>query len=255
MRERSLVGDGRSTVDTIGYLLVFLLVVASIAAISVIGFGQLGAVQGANEANNVQRGFDVLAENVDDLVFDGVESRTTEVRVANSEVALDRPITVVVEGHRVGDPGQNFSEQFDVRPLVYRTDRGESVVYVTGAVIRDPGHGSSPSMARDPGIVVGANRSIITVVRPTVDGPRAVGGSGTVHVLTTRKRSHIRRLNHSEYELTINVTSPRVEAWARYLEGFAATTCSRPAPDTVSCTFVTDRFVVTVVDVGVTLSK
>ncbi|MFC7027963.1 hypothetical protein ACFQH8_11645 [Halomicroarcula sp. GCM10025710] len=64
---------------TVGFVVIFSMVLLMVALISVSGFATLDHVQDAERVNNGVRSFEILSDNVDDVVGDEVPSRTTTV--------------------------------------------------------------------------------------------------------------------------------------------------------------------------------
>lgn len=244
--------DRRGQSEAVGFALVFGMIVATIALVSVAGYGGLQDARDAREVDNAERAFAVLGDNVDDVARHGAPSRATELKLAGAEVYLGDPVTFNVTGHATGSAA-TFGYERSVRPVVYDADAGSRLVYTAGAVIREDRGGTI--VTQRPNLVLNRRRTTFQLVqtRPSLDTTRSVGGTSTVLVRTGRADAEVLRANATEYDLTLTVTSPRADAWERYLDGMADVTCTRPSSRTVSCTLTTDRVYVSVVRVDVTL--
>ncbi len=115
----------RAVSETISFVLVFSLIVASVGAVYAIGVSELEATRDAERIENAQRAFDVLADNVDD-VLEGAPSRGTEVKLAEATLrsADDASMNVTVDPEGGGTP-----PKLGVFPLAagvqYRGGRGD----------------------------------------------------------------------------------------------------------------------------------
>ncbi len=244
----------RAVSETISFVLVFALVIASVGTVYAVGVEELEAARDAERVENAQRAFDVLADNVDDL-REGAPSRGTEVKLAAATLrsADDARINVTV------DPNGSAPSSWEapLSPLVYDVEAGGQVRLSNGAVLRDSARGTA-TVVRGPPLVIDDDRVLLTIVKQEHVGSTAVGGDRTVRVRAAASRP--RRFYDNESvthdSVRVNVTTPYTDAWSRHYEsvGFACTEVDAPgpnAPGTVSCT-VNDVDRVTVVWLRVT---
>lgn len=201
----------RGVSDTVGFVLVFALVTATISVVFVGGFSALDAAQEAERDANVERAFDVLADNVDDIDRRGVPSRGTEIQLAGGTLQHG-------DGTRIEVNSTEWNESVVVstRPIVYSGDDTE-IVYEAGAVVRSDG--DSSVMLSEPNLVNGS-----TVILPIIDvgaTGQSVGGERTVLVVAdSSKRGTVDRTSDVS-DLTVSITSPRADAWERYFDRLA----------------------------------
>jgi hypothetical protein len=236
---RSRLHD-RGVSETLGFVFVFALVVSSTGLVYTLGTENLRDVRDGERLNNAERAFDVMAENVNDLQRRSAGSRSTEVKLSEAQVSHGDPVTINVSGTVTGGT-DNFTFERDVYPIVYRgvpTDETK-LVYLNGAVIRD--QRDSAVMVREPDYRLTSEALVmpLIVTRPLND-PDTVGGSTTVLVRGTTdfgKRSVVAETR--QYDVTINVTTPRAGAWRGYFESEPNVDC----PDGVNNeTFVSCEF-------------
>lgn len=234
----------RAQSQTLGFAAVFALVLLLVLTV---GGAIYPAVQDERARQNVEgteRGFDLLADNVDDVVDDDATSRTTTLRLAGGSLSFGDPVTVSVTVD--GEETTSVSS----RPLVYRSGEGTRLVYVGGAVLREEDHGTV--MVSGPRQFAAGGRTVLPLVRlHRASGPEGIDSSATVTVRTTRNGSRLALAEPAADNVTVAVTSPRAAAWNRTLdaEGFD---CSLSG-DTTTCERTTGRAYVTVVDVDVRL--
>ncbi|WP_255152355.1 DUF7289 family protein [Halorarius halobius] len=249
----------RGQAETLGYVLVFSIVVLTVALVTVSGQAGLAELRTDQRTANVERGFAVLADNVDDVVHDGVPSRATELDLSGERVGLGDPVTVSVTA-RYADGSVAFDRATTLRPVVYRADDGTELVYANGAVVtRGPSGGVA--MLRGPRLLLSAERSVVPVVNTSFDRDQLRGAAPSVaresRVLVRTERLNATVLGHAEGSLTLTLTvdSPRAAAWARHLDaridpGSDDCTLDRAA-GTVTCEATTDAVTVVRTDVAV----
>lgn len=217
----------RAVSETLGFVLAFSLIVATIGIVYASGISGLNDAQQAEKVDNVERAFDVLADNLEDLHQRGAPSRATEVKLAGgSLMTSDETVTIRIRAENSSDPLHNETYTANLKPIVYQDDGGTSIVYSSGAVLRsDPG---GAAMLNEPGWVTGPNRSALPLVVTYGDGSGGIGGDGAVLVVAERRSRSLRTPFEVDGDSTavVNVTvnSSRVEPWKRYMEaqGFEA---------------------------------
>jgi len=205
----------RAVSEVLGFTLVFALILSMVALVSVVGFGDLDDAREFEQTNNAQRAFDVLADNMDDVLLRGAPSRATEVKLTDSTVYFGDQVSINVTG--TDSAGDDFAREYRYRPLVYEGASGSRVVYSAGAVFRDQRDGGR--VVRDPPFVLDRDRTHLPL--PIVQSQEAssIGGS-TVRI---RAEAALRNLDFHDTggptDIQINVTSPRRGLWRSYLEG------------------------------------
>jgi hypothetical protein len=215
--------DDRAVSEALGYILVFAVVVASIATVTTVGVGGLQEQREAEQFTNVQRAFDVFAENLDDVRRYDDPRRATEIRLAGGSLRFGEQSNVTVGVHDGSDFVGNTTRA-NVTPIAYVQD-DESVVYEAGALFRTKG--GSSVMLREPEHVPRSDRASLSIVH-TYPGPESggIGGEGTVLVVGEQGT----RFPVDNYEpgageeVRIVVESARAPAWERYFDARAGFT-------------------------------
>lgn len=239
-----MLSDRRGLSETLGFVFVFVLIVTSTGIVYMYGTQNLRDVRDAERLNNAERAFDVMAENMNDLQRRSVDGRSTEIKLSEAQLSHGEPVKWNVSGTATTG-SSNFTVERDITPIVYRSVATEEtrLIYLNGAVIRDQRH--SAVMIREPDYRLTSEAMVLPLIvtRP-LDDPDTVGGSTTVLVRGTtdfRKRNVF--VTTREYDVTINVTTPRANAWRSYFEQKSAVTCPAATNnDTfVSCEFTSDR--------------
>lgn len=206
-RKSALRGDDRGVSETIGFVLVFALIATTIAVTFTVGLGGLEDAQLAERDSNVERAFDVLHDNFNDLSRDGVPSRATELRLGGGELRFADDSTF-----RILD-SNGASVERSSTSIVYSGAGETEIRYEHGAVIRRDGGGSF--MIREPDLLFGET-TMIGFVDVGREGTERVGGDRTVLVRTERPGD--RTATELTGNVTIRVRGPTVDAWTRYFE-------------------------------------
>lgn len=233
----------RAVSDVLGYVLIFTLIVSSVAVVTVGGYDALDAVRGEERFDNAERVFDVLDEHVDAHLEDRVPGRATEVRLTNAGLDFGDPVTV-----NVSVPGVGFNRT-SIDPLVYEQSTERRMVYAAGATIR---RDRGPPMLIDGPPFRFGNRTLITVVETR---SRGGGVSGSARVLV--RTEYVSQSTHTYTALegrspTLTVTGPRAEAWADWWEAETGEPCT-VSGDRVTCPIDADTIVVRQVTIDVTI--
>ena len=253
--QRGYSGD-RAVSETIGFVLVFSLVVSSVGMAYVVGFQGLTDARDGERVDNAERAFEVMAHNVEDLTRRGVGSRATEIRIADAGIRAGDPVLINVTGDyddSADTPSKDFvTGNVTVTPLVYETATGgDRIRYSNGAVLR--GNDDGMVMRERPGVVVDDDRTVIPIVQTSVFGTQRVDGSATVLVRTERALSDVLVADRGTYDtVTVRLHSPNTEPWERYFSE-QGMTCSVPNEGTLQCSANdVKRLTVVVYDVDVT---
>lgn len=228
----------RGQSELVGFVLVFGIIVLTITVVTATGYVGLQNAQDHERANNAERSFVVLADNVDDVVTGGAPSRATEIKTADGTLSVAEPVTVTVTADG------SVVHEAEIQPIAYELDSDSTIVYSGGAVVRESDGGQV--MVREPDLLLSDEVVVVPIVRTTADGNQNLGGSTTALVRTERVGNETVYANENGTDLTINVTSPRAAAWKAYLEDEPATDGCSISGDTVTCDVTTRRAYVTV---------
>ncbi|RLM90208.1 hypothetical protein D3D02_05420 [Halobellus sp. Atlit-38R] len=250
-------GTDRAVSETISFILVFSLVVASVGTIYAVGVSELEQTRDAERIENAERAFDVLADNLRD-VLDGAPSRGTEVRLADATVSSVDDATMNVTIDPDSGPAPD-PLPIRLRPLVYEAAAGGEIRLSNGAVLRDSARGEASVVRGPPLIVDGGDRVRLTLIKQEHVGTTAVGGSQTVRIRAAASRPRLFYDAEGGHNISVNLTTPYTDAWARQYESAGFDNCTEVteptagSPGKLSCN-VSDVDRVTVVWVRVTTS-
>ena len=225
--------EGRAVSEVVGFVLVFALITSTVGVVYVVGFDGLEDARNAERLNNVERAFDVLADNVEDIHQEGAPSRATELKLADGQLALG-PETHV----NVSTDTRVLTNQ-SIRPLVFSSD-DTHIAYENGAVLRSQLGGAWMSQAPpfDLREVNGTKRLLFTVVDTNRQGTTGVGGDSTVLVRTVRDDGpnavQVDTGVTSVVTISLETTTARAAVWRRYFLESEAISEDDVTTDTVS---------------------
>lgn len=240
MREQT-TGNDRAVSEVVGFILVFSLVLITIALVYTSGMGGLTDARDAEQMNNAERAFDVLAYNFEKMVRGEAPHRATEVKLADSTLAMEANTQIRVKNES-GDTITNMTQH---QPISYEVGSGSQVVYEHGAVIRvDDGHAT---MKRNPDLLFANDRLVFRYIEAGDfggDGQR-ISGDTTVLVRASVTSSQLLYTSSDEtVTIELETNGERVEAWKRYFEENGGD-CNSPSGEgqvTLECEFETEYF-------------
>ena len=206
----------RAVSEVLGYVLIFTLIVGSIAIVTVGGLSSLENARTNEQAVNAERAFDVLHDNLQDVHSEGAPSRATEIALGDSQLYFGDNVTMRVKVASESDP----FEYEDIRPVIFRIGDGRQLVYEGGATFRESRDGGI--MLNDPPFRLvddtgpGPSRAYLPIVRTTAPSVQSVGSTNVL----VRGQAGAREVRHQatggatlEY---VEIVSPRYEIWAQY---------------------------------------
>lgn len=248
----------RAQSDAIGFVLVFSIIVLTVGTVYATGFGALQDLRAGEEMDNMERAFDVLDDNVDEMARDGAPSRATEIKLSGGTLSVDGSTTVTVRAVNTSDPADNATVSATTRPVAYT--RGDTSVALSfGAVLRSDG--DAAVMRSGPGWIVDDDRALLPLVVTTRTGDRtALGGSSTVllagSVSSRTLAADLAAGPGSDVRVNVTVSSPRAAAWRRHLESVGMDAVDADAGDgEITYQFVVDRLTVTRTALGMELKR
>jgi hypothetical protein len=249
----------RAVSNVVGFVLVFSVIVTSVAVVTVVGMGSLTDVRNAEQADNAQRAFEVLAENMADIHQRDAPSRATEVDLKDVRLYVADPITITVTV-RDTDTSPVTTEQVQERsdPLVFDTTSRTAMYYEAGALYRI--RGNAGTVIRDAPFVLGENHVAIPVLNFTASDTTSVSGTTTlVRASENAELLDVTNTTGKYDEVNVTVESPRHEQWETHLSEHSVVSGCGPPPgnaEAVSCTVDGAEFVyVTHVRIGVDIEQ
>ena len=205
--------DDRGVSETIGFVLVFALITSTIAVTFTVGLGGLEDAQLAERDNNVERAFDVLQDNLDDISRDGVPSRATEVQLGGGELRLEQESTFRLTDNATGET------VVETGSLTYRGAGDTRIVYENGAVFRM--EGDDGVMIKPPDLLIGD--TVVYSLYGLGGPPQSTAGDQTVLVVGQRgvRESAFNNRTLPAGNVTLAINSTQAAVWERYYSELA----------------------------------
>jgi hypothetical protein len=207
---------GRAQSELVGFLLVFSVVVLTIALVGLTGFVGLDGAKDFQRTTNAEQAFTGFADSVDDVTRDGAPSRSTEIRIADGRLSLATAETRI---QVTGVDGDTTNVTVRPAPVVYGSGTGTAITYRSSALIRRDG--DAAVMFREPDFVLTDERVILPVVATSSAGGGPVGGTSAVEVRTVRAGTTVVAQDRPVTNVTLNMTTRNPAVWVRYFEAAA----------------------------------
>lgn len=221
---RSIGPDDRGVSQTVGFVLIFGILITSVGIVSTIGFDQLDTIRQNEQDRNAQRGMDLLAQNFEEIHQGQTTVRSGEFEITQGSLGTlpesQSAIRVLVSD--TSGPQDDYEERIPLNALVYSFD-DTAIAYEGGAVVRRDQGGAI--LHQQPSFVCTEKQALVSVVTIDTDGQRQVG-EGSVTTRLRKNESTIRfpmnrtgeNSTQGRANVTIEIDSEFDEAWARHLD-------------------------------------
>lgn len=207
--------------DVIGFVLIFSLITTTIGLVYVTGFDGIQNAREVEERRNVERAFDILADNINDVVEGKAPARGTEIKVGDSKLSLGDQVKFTV--NVTNNSGDVTGTEISASPIVYETPSGQQVLYMNGALIR--GNVGGSSFISEPDFRVEHDSFIAPLIETRPAAGSSTGVSGGISLIRSRGTSEsviayndLTPQDDPPYSVTITVESPRTNLWSRYCD-------------------------------------
>ncbi|OIB57071.1 DUF7289 family protein [Natrialba sp. SSL1] len=169
-------GDNRGVSEVIAFVLVFGIILSSVALLSMTGFQAMEDYQENEQLQNAERAMDALAENYNDVLqHSAIEERYAELSLREGTVSTGSDgteLTITIERSdgtsdivkHDFDIGGDSTDSFNLGEFAYTTG-SDTIAYDGGAVVRESDYGSA--VVRHPHLKCSDDRAIISLV--TID--------------------------------------------------------------------------------------
>ncbi|WP_225334686.1 DUF7289 family protein [Halomicrobium urmianum] len=219
----------RAQSDTLGFVLLFTVLIASLGVVATAGVGTLESGRDVATSQNVEQSMIELAGAGTDVHRENVSVRTARMGLGNGqlEAGEETEIAVEVDGSPA-DVGGTRIDGLAVQPITYSLD-GRAVTYEGTAVVRHQDGGSV--LVREPDFHFDPDGGVVAVpvVNTTLVGDADSVGGGNAEVRLLRGDASTRITDSAtSFTLTVDPPADRVDAWKTALESSAesSTDCS-----------------------------
>lgn len=210
--------DERGVTDTMGYVLLVGIVITAAFFTFAGAMPVIEEKQHTQYMHNVESGFEVYADNLDDIVHEQGPARATEMNLDGGSLFGGNDTTINVT---VTTPDSSTSYISDSTAIPY-TKHGTTVVYESGSVIWAQDGGQI--MHKEPPMRFGEDHTTISLITTTIAGEQqVVGPSGKITLISRHSGTQTRAIHmddDSDKDITVRmeVTSPQYQAWGDYFE-------------------------------------
>lgn len=235
-----LTGDERAVSDVLAFIIVFSIIITSVALVYGTGFSSIREVRDGEQKANAERALEAIALSMSDLVKGEATRRGGSLNLGGGQLQVDEStdIEVLVDGTEVTpDPNPVGSFEFYVDDT--------AVAYESGGVFRRDGSASVTVL--QPTMTCTGESAVVSLVAVT-SSQGAIGATDNVEVSMIEQST---RLLHAETGSNIDVEvdvdeTDYAPAWERTLDeqGWSIDTTGS---DFVVTTCSTDRVVVRLV--------
>lgn len=246
--------DDRGVSELVTFVLIFGIILSSVAVLSVGGFQAMDEYQEAEQLANAERAMDALTENFNDVLrTGGIEQRYSELALREGTVRADRGgtvVTVAVDGESVADdePFDAIAENGSFELGTFAYEHGsETIAYEGGALVRN-GDGNSV-LVSDPLLDCRAGETAVVSIA-VVDSEIQSVQSHTGFGVTISERDRYTSVDETGGGDNVTVTieeTAHESAWETAVSGGGWT--ADGGEDVTGVCENVDRLVVTVVEV------
>ena len=135
------MSDDRGASEVVGYVIIFSIVIFSVLLLTASGTTTLEDIRDDEQAENAERAFDIVADNMAEIYERDSPSRATEIDVKRSQLFYGNYTTITLELLESGTVKESFEGQ--LRPIVLRSSSSTDLIYEGGAVFRIDQEGGS----------------------------------------------------------------------------------------------------------------
>jgi flagellin-like protein len=222
--------DCRGQSELIGLVVVFAVVVSAIGIVTATGFAGLQDARAVEETNNGVRAMEILAHNIDDVVFGNAPARATEIDLADTQLDLGEPVTIHVR--HLDSNGTTVEYSLETAPIDYRLDGDTRLVYVGGSVIRVERDGAV--QLRGPPTVQSDHGTTIPIVALRGPTQASVGGDRSVLVRAHHAKTDV-LVADPPLPLEIEVVSATPAISETYVDGLPCDDVTASGPTSMTC--------------------
>lgn len=234
-----LRGDDRAVSEVLSFVLIFGIIMTSVAVLSMTGFQAMDDYQRTEQLRNAEHAMGALADNFNDVLrYDGIDRRYGELALREGTVTVGSggtEINVSVDGEPVGNRSAFSSAENETITLgTFRYEYGsETIAYEGGGVVRAGESGSV--VLEEPLLTCRDETAIVSLVRVDADNRSIQSGDGLGFTMRVEDRTS--EVYPVEDNVTITVTdTPYDGAWASVEDAEEWTDCT---PNRVQVTVVT----------------
>lgn len=246
--------DTRGVSDVLAFILVFGIVLSSVAFLSTVGLQAMTGYQEHEQLRNAERGMEALTVNFNDVLrYGGIEKRYGELSLREGRASTGpsgTKLNVSIDGN---DPihitdsrfdAYGSGETADLGKFAYESD-GTRIAYEGGGLIRQEPSGAYSNVLKRPQLRCGNETAVVSLVTVSADDRSIQTDGGLGFTMTVENRSSKVYADADRVDISVADTDYDA-AWNSTLEdGEWDRTGATGTCDNL------DRVIVTIVDVDV----
>lgn len=184
-RETGTSDADRAVSDMIAFVLVFAVIIGSVALLSTTGFQAMTDYQEGEQLRNAERAMVSLADNFNDVLrYDGIEQRYGELSLREGTITTGDSGTVVditIEN----ESDEVYNEPHDLGEFAYESG-SDVIAYEGGGVVRSDGDGSV--VLERPRLTCNSETAVISLIAVDSEN-RSIQSSGGLGLTMTETNS------------------------------------------------------------------
>jgi hypothetical protein len=196
--------------ETVGYILMFSIVILSMSFIYTMGYPVLQKNIEASVFENAEQSFIVLQSHMKRVAFDQAPVKIMKIKLHSSTISTGNGSSIVISY-------DNNSFSYDTGKIEFSKDE-KLLTYENGGVWKQ----NSPSeimMVSQPPIYTGRvnNINTTTIGLVSINGHRSTAGSGIASITMKHNTSNLIEPD-APVNVTVQISSIYASQWAKYLE-------------------------------------
>ncbi|MGA9142091.1 MAG: hypothetical protein WBZ29_17840 [Methanocella sp.] len=206
--------DDLGVSETIGYILVFAIVLTGIAGIVFFGVTMLNDAKDRNNFQNVEQGLTVVQSDMKRVALEKAPIKTSKLRVEGGSLALNNTTSAI----RIDYAGHTY-DNFTGDIIFDSNEYLKTISIQNGALWKSEGGPMSDLCIVEPRIFAfpEARAIVINVIRFQCDNT-AVASAGTIGLSMEYVGNNVYIYDGPGSDLTITVNTTYPNAWARFFD-------------------------------------
>ncbi len=207
--------DNNAVSETLGYILIFMIVVSCIAIILVIGNGVLDNAKSQNNFKGIEQGFMVVSSDLKQVALEGTPLKTTRIHMEGGSITANSSTNEI----KVTYNGNTYNNK--IGNITFRSSTSSGIIAIeNGGLWEKYDITGSDIMVLKPRIfnISDTNTLVLNIIRLNTTGS-SIGGSATVSITLQDQGTNVYPYSApspSDAEITLNTAYP--QAWARFME-------------------------------------
>lgn len=196
--------------ETVGYILMFSIVILSMSFIYTMGYPVLQKNIGASVFENAEQSFIVLQSHMKRVAFDQAPVKVMKIKLHSSTISTGNGSSIVISYG-------NNSFSYDTGKIEFSKDE-KLLAYENGGVWKQNSPSKALMVAQPPiytGRVNNINTTTIAVI--SINGHHSTAGSGIVSIKMKQNNTSL-ITSDTPVDITVQINSIYSSQWAKYLE-------------------------------------